>query len=468
MRICIIAEGSYPYVSGGVSSWIQMLFTSFPEHEFVIFTIGAEVKSRGIYKYKFPDNVKGITETFLDEFTGAKSKWGKRYHIDIKAKEAIKNLICARTADWNAIFTMVRGKYYDNVTNFLMSRNFYEIVREASEECYSEISFTELYWTMKSMILPLFQIIKKDIPQADLYHSVSTGYAGIIGSLAKFIYNKPFLLTEHGIYSREREEEIIKSTWLKGYFKEIWIEFFYSLSKKTYESSDKVISLFYRNMEVQKELGCDENKIMIIPNGVDFSKITPDKVQAPADGYINIGALIRIVPIKDIKTMIHGFAIAKDEIKNIRLYIMGPIDEDEEYYNDCLQMIESMDLDDVIFTGMINPHDYISWMDFLILTSISEAQPFAILEGFAYKKPSVTTDVGCCRELLEGVDDEFGPAGIVVPVMDYEKLGNSIIKLARDKDLRNLYGENGRKRAVALYSIERFINSYKKLYYEMR
>lgn len=468
MRICIIAEGSYPYVTGGVSSWIQMLMNDLPEHEFVIFTIGAEEKTRGIYKYKFPDNVKGITESFLDEFASTKSNWGKRYKISNEAKIAIKNLICGKYAEWDAIFAMVRGKSYDNVTNFLMSRNFLEIVQEASEEYYSQVSFTELYWTIKSMILPLFQIIKKDIPDADIYHSVSTGYAGIIGSLAKFLYDKPFILTEHGIYSREREEEIIKSDWLKGYFKEIWIEFFYSLSKKTYDSSDRVVSLYTRNMEIQKELGCDEGKITIIPNGVDFSKIATDKMNPPSDGFINIGALIRIVPIKDIKTMLHGFAIAKSEIKNLRLYLMGPFDEDEEYYMDCMQMVENMEIEDVIFTGMINPHDYMGKMDFLVLTSISEAQPFAILEGFAYKKPSVTTDVGSCRELIEGADDDFGIAGIVVPVMDYEKLGNAIIKLAKDPKLRAQFGENGFKRALALYSIDRFVNNYKKLYYEMR
>ena len=39
MRICLICEGSYPYVAGGVSGWVQMLTSHFTEHEFVIWSI---------------------------------------------------------------------------------------------------------------------------------------------------------------------------------------------------------------------------------------------------------------------------------------------------------------------------------------------------------------------------------------------------------------------------------------------
>ena len=40
MRICLLTEGSYPYVVGGVSSWCQMLIQGLPEHEFFIYSIG--------------------------------------------------------------------------------------------------------------------------------------------------------------------------------------------------------------------------------------------------------------------------------------------------------------------------------------------------------------------------------------------------------------------------------------------
>ncbi len=463
MRICLISEGSYPYIMGGVSSWIQMLTESMPQHEFVIYAIGAEMKNKGNYKCKLTDNIVGIEEVFLDEFMSQTGEWGKKYFLSDQQKRAFINLISGGDVDWAEIFTLVRSGEYDNVTNFLMSRDFFEIVQLSSEEDFSYISFTEFFWMVKSMLLPLLQIIKSELPEADLYHCVSTGYAGVVGSMAKHLLNKPLILTEHGIYSREREEEIIKSDWLKGYFKDMWIKFFYNISKLAYDSSDRVISLFERNKQIQVELGCNEDKIDVIHNGIDISKLKEYK-DVREDKYINFGALLRVVPIKDVKTMLHGFNAAKQKVDNIRLFIMGPYDEDEEYYNECIQIVENLNISDIVFTGRINPDDYLYKMDCLILTSISEGQPFALLEAMGYKKPLITTNVGSCREMLEGRNDEFGDAGIVIPVMDYEKLGKAIVEIAKTPSLRAHMGQSGFERVKKYYTTKMFIDSYSKLY----
>jgi glycosyltransferase involved in cell wall biosynthesis len=77
------------------------------------------------------------------------------------------------------------------------------------------------------------------------------------------------------------------------------------------------------------------------------------------DGFIDIGAIARIVPIKDIKTMIYAFSLLCDEMDNVRLHIMGSTDEDEEYYEECLQLIRDLELKNIIFTGRVDVHDYL-------------------------------------------------------------------------------------------------------------
>ena len=57
MRVCIVAEGCYPYVVGGVSSWIHSLIKLFPKTEFVILTIVANRSWRGKFVYELPENV---------------------------------------------------------------------------------------------------------------------------------------------------------------------------------------------------------------------------------------------------------------------------------------------------------------------------------------------------------------------------------------------------------------------------
>lgn len=468
MRICLIAEGSYPYVTGGVSSWIHSLMNAMPEHEFIIYAIGAERKQRGQFKYTLPQNLLEVHEFFLDAHLIEDAKWGKRYHLTEVQRNSLMSLVSgSNNVDWEALFLLIRSDNFTNVGEFLSSKDYYELVEDLAKSNYTHVPFTELFWTVGSMILPLFMLLRDNLPKADIYHTVSTGYAGIVGALAKVIYDKPLILTEHGIYSREREEEIIKANWVQGYFKDLWINYFYTLSNAIYSLADEIITLFARNKEIQVELGCNPERIRIIPNGIDINDYN-QVVRTVQDDTIRIGAIVRIVPIKDIKMMIQAFALVEKQLKNVELFIMGPADENEEYYEECVQLVKLLNIEKITFTGMVNIKTHIGNLDFLLLSSISEGQPLAILEGFACSKPFVATNVGSCRELIEGgPNDCFGPAGFIVPVMHYEEMANLIIRLCLDESLRLDMGRNALNRVAHHYTREAFISSYKEIYKEL-
>jgi glycosyltransferase involved in cell wall biosynthesis len=131
---------------------------------------------------------------------------------------------------------------------------------------------------------------------------------------------------------------------------------------------------------------------------------------------------------------------------------------------ECRQLVETLQVSDVIFTGEVRIKDYIARMDIILLSSVSEGMPLAVLEAMASSKPCVTTDVGSCRELLQGLDDGIGPAGIVVPVMHYDQMASAIINLSKNRNLRDEMGRNGLSRANAAYTREKFIESYRMLY----
>ncbi|NCC31235.1 MAG: glycosyltransferase, partial [Chloroflexia bacterium] len=94
----------------------------------------------------------------------------------------------------------------------------------------------------------------------------------------------------------------------------------------------------------------------------------------------------------------------------------------------------------------VNVQEYLQRIDFTLLTSISEGQPLAVLEAMAAGRPAVTTNVGNCRELLEGDDDSFGAAGFCVPVMHQGELADAMLTLCQSETLRRQMGEIGRKR----------------------
>lgn len=461
MRICMIVEGAYPYVTGGVSSWVHQAIGSMPEHEFIIVTLVADREETREIKYKLPDNVIELHEFYLQDEDYVKGR-KRRKRMSKNEYTAFKSLFFGRNVDWENVFRYFTNKNV-SIDDLLMSEDFLKMAREYYEDHFDRLVFSDFLWTMRSTYFPLFSILMSKIPKANMYHCLSTGYAGVIGSMAKFMYKKPLIISEHGIYTREREEEIIKADWVQGEYKDLWIQQFKKFSDCAYYYADKVTSLYEGNQKLQIEFGCPKEKLVIIPNGVDAKGFADIPQKDEEDEYINIGAVLRVTPIKDVKTMLSSYAMAKRKNSRLKLWIMGPLDEMPEYVQECMDMVDYMQIQDVVFTGQINVKDYIGKMDFLLLTSISEGQPLVILEGFAAHKPFIATNVGDCKGLIYGSFDNYGDAGIVVPVMNTTKLTEAILYLADREDICKEMGENGYKRCLR-YSKEDCYNAYRDLY----
>lgn len=462
MRICMVAEGCYPYVVGGVSGWINSMIKAFPEYEFVILAIISNREQSGRFKYTLPDNVVEVREVYLEDVEWGRVKPKKR-RLTRKQYNALYGLVMNENTDWDTLFDMFAGHRL-SIDELLMEPDFFSAVRDCYNARYGNMIFSDFLWTMRSMYLPLFFTLASDIPKADLYHCVATGYAGILGCMAKHRYNCGLIVSEHGIYTREREEELIKAGWLAAEFKNLWIEQFRKMSYAAYQRADIVTSLYAHAKELQIELGCPEDKAVITPNGIDTARFADIAGKDPDDRYINIGAVLRVTPIKDVKTLIMAFAYAKAKVPMLKLWIMGPCDEDEQYAKECYELVENMQLEDVVFTGRVNVDEYIGRMDFTILTSISEGQPLTILESFAAHKPVIATDVGNCYGLIHGEKDDYGDAGIVTHIMNMEEIAGAITRLALDEKLRMAMGDNGYARVMSGYRLEDMRKTYRELY----
>lgn len=181
---------------------------------------------------------------------------------------------------------------------------------------------------------------------------------------------------------------------------------------------------------------------------------------------IHVGAVLRVTPIKDVKTLLRAFAYAAETVPNLKLWIMGPTDEDEEYARECFALVEQSGIPNVVFTGRVNVTEYIGGMDMTVLTSISEGQPLTILESYAAKKPVIATDVGNCRGLIYGEGDGFGEAGILTHIMNAEEIAAAITELALHPKKREQMGENGYKRLMSKYRIEDMRENYRKIYWK--
>jgi glycosyltransferase involved in cell wall biosynthesis len=109
--------------------------------------------------------------------------------------------------------------------------------------------------------------------------------------------------------------------------------------------------------------------------------------------------------------------------------------------------------------------------DVVVLTSFSEGQPLVILEAHAAGIPVIATDVGACRELLEGGCDHdraLGPSGIVTRVGNAAEVAAALVELAESATLRHALGEAGRARVDVYYRKSQMIGRYRGLYQTTR
>ena len=466
MKICLVAEGCYPYVVGGVSSWIHSMIKAFPNIEFSILAIVANRSQSGKFAYELPENVTEVYEAYLDDFDWESAKKKKKEHqirLAPHQNRALRSIILNQEVDWDVIFEMFQNEKI-SVDKLLMGPDFLEVVRESYNMRFSQMVFSDFLWTVRSIYLPLFLILKTPIPVADVYHCVATGYAGVLGSMAQKLYGSALMISEHGIYTREREEELLKAGWVAGVYKNIWIEQFKKMSKLAYERADIVTCLFSHAKKLQIGLGCNPEKIEITPNGIDAVRLTNLKGKPSTDEYIDIGAIIRVTPIKDVKTMLRAFAFAKQKVAKLRLWIMGPCDEEPEYAEECQELVDKQGISDVYFTGRVDIREYLGKMDFTILTSISEGQPLTILESYAACKPVIATDVGNCRELIYGEGDGYGTAGILTHIMNVGEIADAIVEMANSPHMRKKMGICGYHRLMGRYQLHQMQERYEKLY----
>ncbi|MCI8834574.1 MAG: GT4 family glycosyltransferase PelF [Ruminococcus sp.] len=463
MKVCIVVEGCYPYVTGGVSSWVHRLIQSFPKLEFIILAIISHRSLSGKFTYQLPENVMEVHELYLEDVDWNR-KGRKKRRLRKSEYEAFRSLVCNRRVDWETIFRLFQETSI-SLDRFLMGEDFLKIVREYYDLHYSQLVFSDFLWTVRSVYLPLLFALKMKLPHADLYHCVATGYAGVLGSMAKVLYGSRLLISEHGIYTREREEELLRADWVQGVYKNIWIDQFKKMSKLAYDKADLVTSLYEYARELQIDLGCPVEKTMVTPNGVSIERLQNLPGKTPEDeGRINVGAILRVTPIKDVKTLIQAFHFAREREPKLKLWIMGPMDEEEGYARECMEQVEALGLTDVVFTGKIDIRDYLGRMDMTILTSLSEGQPLTILEGYAAHKPAIATDVGNCRGLIYGEQDTFGEAGIVTHIMNVEEIAQAMVELAWNEPKRLQMGENGYQRVVSGYQMEHMREKYRNIY----
>jgi glycosyltransferase involved in cell wall biosynthesis len=175
-----------------------------------------------------------------------------------------------------------------------------------------------------------------------------------------------------------------------------------------------------------------------------------------------------VVPIKDIKTYLHAIELIRPQFPGLNALVMGPTDEQPDYYRECRALVAERGLGDTVqFTGQVDVTKYFPRMHVNVLTSLSESQPLSVLEAGAAAVPTVATNVGACREILFGRDDEhprLGDGGILTDVAAAEQTATAIGALLRDEDRRRRLGLTMQERVKRYYDLNVVDGAYATIY----
>jgi glycosyltransferase involved in cell wall biosynthesis len=492
--ICLLLEGTYPYVRGGVSSWVHQIISGLPEYSFHIVFLGGHPELYQTFQYELPENVVGFDKYCILAPPKQPSRKQRKLIKDPKIVETWNAFLSHFdysdqhiTADiLNEISKNIGAGKQFTLADFLHSEPSWQVLLERYNKTASDKSFLDFFWTYRNIYQPIFLLaqISRELPDAKCFHSISTGYAGFLGALAKQRKQKNYIISEHGIYTKERKIDLSQAQWIRDNHSEIdqsmhkdmdntrkmWIRFFEQLGLSAYHQSQQIVSLFsgYQNKQIID--GAPAKRTRVIVNGIKTQKFDEAYQARPQSPPLVVGLIGRVVPIKDIKTFIRTIRSMVNTFPSIRGLIIGPQEEDQKYADECRLLIQSLDLEDHIeMTGNQNVQQVLTKLGVVILTSISEAQPLVLLEAMAAGIPCVATDVGACSEMLIGANDEdkqLGPSGIIVPIANPNENARALTALLSDPQKWRDYGDSGRKRVTRYYEEKDMFFAYRSLYKE--
>jgi len=488
--ICLILEGTFPFIKGGVSDWIYNTIKAQSHLTFNIITImphGQNVKPL----YEIPKNVISAKHLYLQDMPIGKKHLRKKEAKDIFTiiENSILN-IHSPSHSFNSFFNLlgIVKKHKHKLGKYLLldSKHSWDMLTRIYNASMHNSSFLSFFWSYRNLLGNLYSTLFFEIPQAKLYHSVCTGYAGLLLARAKIETKKPCITTEHGIYTNERKIEIASADWLKNDksvnlnlkkdfnsrdLKDFWIDSFIGYARVSYEVSDKIITLYKDNQNLQISDGAKENKLSLIHNGIEIDKFSKIKSDNKPSKNLKIALIGRVVPIKDVKTYIRSCTLIKQKFPKLEAYIFGPTDEDRQYYQSCMELVKFGQLEDnVKFCGSVDLTKHLKKIDIVVLTSISEAQPLSLLEAGAASIPIVATNVGACKEIVYGADDEIpnlGKGGEICKISDPSSIASAVVRLCEDKTYYKNTSEVIKKRVSKFYDKKLLDQKYRDLYLEL-
>ena len=473
MRVLLSVSGTYPYFRGGVSVWADQLVTGLPAVEFLL----TSIVSNPNVTMRFPKqrNVRLTTIPLWgvgrpEEFPGLppqsvavryRRAGAREFGRDFLAPYETVVTQCMRGAPDPWAF----GRALATMARFFRTHDFYTMMRRAEvwdsfvrvltgDPLFSQLSVMDTIGLCRRLERHL-RVLTAPVEPTDVAHVAVAGIAGVPAVLAKIEHGAPILLTEHGVYYRERLLDLINEEGAAPQ-KAFLAHFEHALVRLNYAYADLVTPVCHFNSRWEVAMGVPPAKVRVIYNGVDTTRFSPSSKPEPSvPTVISVG---RVDRLKDTLNFIEAMAYVHRHIPDVRCRIYGEA-TDPAYRQLCVTRIADLGLGTTVTLEQAThePEAAYHAADVVVSPSLSEGFPFGVIEAMACGKMIVATDVGGVHEALEG-------CGVLVPPRSPKSLGTAIVAALLDDAQRHECGARARDRAVQQYQLRQMIHDYQDVY----
>lgn len=475
-KVLLVNWDSYPNVmSGGVYSWEKILIESMSDHEFTVVNLLSNPNVNG--RFTVPQHVTQVIDMPLFGSTRYEEFYTEKSRPLLEKIARTKNRIIVE--EFMPLYRQFLVNMFSNDCNpAQLSKIVFELHKFLtvydSKKCLEhtlawktflgQLERDPLYreMTMKEA-LTAFQIIQRnmqilslEIPKVDLVHCSLAWFPAIIAVSAKMEHGCPIIITEHGVAFRELL--LYYNAYLRDEPSNIfWKLFSANVVRAVYSMADVIAPVCIANAKWEERLGVERSKIKVIYNGVDTKKFRPIEVKRQ-DARPTVACIGRVDIFKDIVNLIQSIRYVKESVPDIQCLIYGA-STDLEYSLRCIKMVSTLDLQNNIrFMGKVkDPEIAYNAADAVVISSITEGFPFALIEAMACGKGIVATDVGGISEALEG-------CGLLVRSSHPQELAKAIVHLLQDEKLRIKLGAAALRRVQEGFTIEQSLDQYREQY----
>ncbi|QLH19820.1 GT4 family glycosyltransferase PelF [Streptomyces sp. Rer75] len=467
VSVTLLTEGTYPHGHGGVSVWCDQLVRGMPDIDFRVIAVTGT--GREPLAWELPAQVRGVDCLPL---------WGPPPAVRVRAPRgrAMRTFLAGYERFLLALL--------DPAQEHAFAPELYRLAEYAQRGTLSAAMASESaaralarIWTRPHLptaaarptlhdALTATDLLEHALrplaarpPAEGVAHAVSGGLAALPGLVARERYGTPFLLTEHGVYLRERYLGFRAEPY-SWPVKSLLLGFFRLLAIESYRRAALVTPGNRYNRRWEEHGGTPPDRIRTVYNGVDPAAFPP---AGPEPGVPTLSWAGRVDPIKDLETLIRAFALVRKELPDARLRLFGGTPRGAEGYRDgCQSLAVELGVSDAVtFEGRVEDiRDAYAAGNVVMLSSISEGFPFTLIEAMSCGRATVSTDVG-------GVREAVGDSGLVVPPRDPERMARAALTLLGDPALRAGMGEAARLRVIEQFTLRRTISAFREIYHEL-